>query len=112
VKKFEQLHPLVQSRLALVVLKRTAVAGVAKSIEQIAQEAGQTPLQWWREACAEIGLDEECEPWPGFPKLSQPRHPPDPNTGLAAFAKLEALLEELEGKKAPAPNECDGQTKH
>jgi hypothetical protein len=76
MKKFEQLH--IHEQLLLLTEMLTAVLDAeVKTIEEAAQKCDKTPLQWWRDLCADNGLDP-CEPWPGFP--GSPKNlPPAPS---------------------------------
>ena len=62
---FETLHAEEQLELAC-----TAIGwfGTHKcpTIERLADEREESVLEFWRDICAEAGLDE-CEPWKSYP---------------------------------------------
>lgn len=65
MKKFEQLHAEDQADIALEMM-RLFFDQRAKPIKEIAAARDQTPLELWRQVCADVALDE-CEPWQGYP---------------------------------------------
>src|SRR6266550_1450601 len=64
--KFEQLH--VKDATALLCkMVQIITSNGSRGIREFTQAIGQTPLELWRDICAEAGLDE-CEPWDGYPE--------------------------------------------
>lgn len=64
--KFEQLHAKDATAL-LCKMVQIITSNGSRGIREFTQAIGQTPLELWRDICAEAGLDE-CEPWDGYPE--------------------------------------------
>jgi hypothetical protein len=65
MRKFEQLHAEDGLDLALEALRLMCEAR-CPTLERLIAKRDCTPLDLWREICAERGYDE-CEPWQGWP---------------------------------------------
>ncbi len=65
MKKFERLHSDDQVDILLEMMRLFFDYG-AKPFAAIAAARNQTPLEFWRQVCADVGVDT-CEPWEGYP---------------------------------------------
>ena len=86
MRKFEQLHAEDGLDLALEALRLMCDAR-CNTLKRLIAKRDCTPLELWREICAERGFDE-CEPWQNWPE------PPKRD-----------FLERLPGSHRPLP-EC------
>ena len=72
----------------------------AGSVEEAAKKRDKTPLQWWRDHCADAGLDE-CEPWLGFPGPHQQKDLPAPGDDSPLSDEKAHLVDKLEKLLGP-----------